>query len=191
MFAGQIDGNIEIADGIKLDTGLAGFFYQNIKDSEVAKSDSDKYLAKGNTVYTVEDADGNITEFWANEYEEVETFASLDIKRGPLPFKLYAEYVVNIAADTADDDGWKAGIKTSYKKLGLEYNYRDLGRDAVLGILTDSDFGGGGTGSDGHMLKAKYKVLPNCTLGIKALLADNHAKGSTVDTIQADIVVKF
>jgi len=191
MFAGQIDSGVKLAEKVKLNAGLAGFFYQNIKDTEVVKSDAGRYLAKGNTINKVEADDGTVTEFWANDYEEIVTFAALDIKRGPLPLKLYGEYVVNIAADTADDDGWKLGFKTSLKKLGLEYNYRDLGRDAVLGLLTDSDFGGGGTGSKGHMIKAKYEILHHCTLGLTLLLADNDIKDVPVDTVQADIVVKF
>ncbi len=117
----------------------------------------------------------------------------LDIKRGAVPFKIYGEYVVNIAADSADDDGWRAGVKASCfeKKLGLDYNYRDLGQDAVLGILSDSDFGGGGAGTKGHSIKAKYQVLENCTLGATVLLADNSVKDSDVDTVQLDILVKF
>lgn len=194
MAAGQIDVKFEFAEDIKLNAGIAGFFYQNIKDTEVTKSDSGKYLAKGNSVRKVEDADGNVTaEYWVNDYEEIDTFISLDIKRGPVPVKIYGEYVINIAADSPDDNGWKAGIKTSFfdNKLGLNYNYRDLGQDAVLGLLTDSDFGGGGTGSKGHAIKAKYKILHNCTISLTALLTDNKVKDVPVDTIQADIVVKF
>ncbi len=193
MTAAQLDSNLKIADGIKLNGGIAGFFYQNVKGTEVVKSDSGKYLGKGNSVTEIEDVDGNITEFWVNDYEQIDAFISLDIKRGPVPVKLYGEYIVNIAATTTDDDGWRAGIKASFfdKKLSLDYNYRDLGQDAVLGVLTDSDFGGGGTGSKGHKIKAKYEILKNCTLGLTALLADNQVKDADVNTIQADIVVKF
>ncbi|MCK5528141.1 MAG: putative porin [Kiritimatiellae bacterium] len=193
MTAGQIDGNLKITDGIKLNGGVAGFFYQNIQDTEVVKSDAGKYLGKGNSTREETDADGVVTEYWVNDYEQIDAFISLDIKRGPVPVKIYGEYIVNIAATTPDDDGWRAGVKASFfdKKLGLDYNYRDLGQDAVLAVLTDGDFGGGGTGSKGHKIKAKYEILENCTLGLTALLADNQVNNVAVDTIQADIIVKF
>ncbi len=193
LAAGQVDGHIAITEDIKLHTGIAGFFYQNVKGAEVFKSDSGKYHAKGNTITKVEDADGEVTEFWVNGYEIVDAFASLSIKNGPIPIKIYGEYVVNVAADSPDDDGWKVGIKSSFlnKKLAVDYNYRDLGQDAVLGALTDSDFGGGGAGSKGHKIKVKYKILKNCSVGVTTLLADNQVKGVPVDTIQADIAVKF
>jgi hypothetical protein len=193
MFAGQLDSKIELFDHIKLTAGIAGFLYQNIKDTEVVKSDSGKYMIKGNSVTKTEDAEGNKTEFWANDYKEVDTFVNLDINRGFVPLKVYGEYVLNVAADSPDDNGWKVGIKASFlnKKLSIDYNYRDLGRDAVLGLLTDSDFGGGGTGSKGHKVKVKYAVLKNCTIGLTSLLADNQIKDANINTIQADIVVKF
>lgn len=193
MTAVQIHGGFEVAEDVKLLGGISGFFYQNIKGAEVVKSDSGKTLSMGNATTDVENDDGSVTEFWANNYEEIDTTIVLDVKRGPTPFKVYGEYVVNIAADSDDDDGWRAGLKVVYfdNKLSLDYNYRDLGRDAVLGVLSDSDFGGGGTGSKGHSIKAKYKALKNCTLGAALLLADNGVKDSDVDTIQIDIVVKF
>ena len=193
MTSAQLHGGLDVAENVKLSCGIAAFLYQNIKGAEVIKSDAEKVLSNGNTTTDVENEDGSVTKNWANNYEEIDTTVSLDIKRGTLPVKLYGEYVVNIAADSDEDDGWRAGIKGSCfcKRLSVDYNYRDLGRDAVLGVLTDSDFGGGGTGSKGHSIKAKYKALENCTLGLAFLLADNSVKESDVDTLQLDIVVKF
>ena len=191
MLAAQLDGNITITENIKLHTGLAGFLYSNIKDAEVVKSDSDKYLSKGNSVRTITADDGTATEYWINDFQEVDAFAYLNINRGPAPFKIFGEYVINVAADSSDDDGWKVGLKTKYKKFHAEYNYRELGRDAVLGVLADSDFGGGGTGTKGHTFKFKYDVFKNCALGFITKQADNYASQRDVETYQFDIMVNF
>ncbi len=193
MTAVQLHGGIEVSEDIRLLGGVAGFIYQNVKGSEVAKSDSGKTLSNGNTTVDVENDDGTVTTLWENDYEEIDATIVLDIKRGSVPVKFYGEYVLNIAADSDEDDGWRAGFKTAYfsKNLSLDYSYRDLGRDAVLGVLADSDFGGGGAGSKGHSIKAKYKALENCTLGATLHLADNSAKDADVDTVQIDIIVKF
>jgi hypothetical protein len=193
MTAVQLNYGVKVAEDVKLSCGIAAFLYQNVKGAEVIKNDTEKILSKGNTTTDVENEDGSVTKNWANNYEEIDTTVSLDIKRGTLPVKLYGEYVVNIAADSDEDDGWRAGIKSSCfgKRLSVDYNYRDLGRDAVLGVLTDSSFGGGGTGSKGHSIKAKYKALDNCTLGLTFLLAENSVKESDIDTLYLDVVVKF
>ena len=63
--------------------------------------------------------------------------------------------------------------------------------DAVVGLLADSDFGGGGSNVKGHRIKAKYNVLENCQLALTTILANNVGKDTDVDTIQFDIIVKF
>ena len=40
----------------------------------------------------------------------------------------------------------------------LQYQYEDLEADATLGLVTDSDFMGGGTDGNGSKLSAKYMI---------------------------------
>ena len=81
---------------------------------------------------------------------------------------VYGDYVEN---DDADDleTGWLAGIKLgSAKKKGswqLQYQYEDLEADATLGLITDSDFMGGGTDGEGHKFSGKYMLNNNWYLG--------------------------
>ena len=42
--------------------------------------------------------------------------------------------------------------------MEFQYYYADKEADALLGLLTDSDYGGGGTDSKGHFLKFTYGV---------------------------------
>ena len=81
---------------------------------------------------------------------------------------VYGDYVEN---DDADDleTGWLAGIKLgSAKKKGswqLQYQYEDLEADATLGLITDSDFMGGGTDGEGHKFSGKYMLNNKWYLG--------------------------
>ena len=42
--------------------------------------------------------------------------------------------------------------------------YQDLEADALISTFTDSDFGGGGTDSKGHVLKGRYVLADNWAL---------------------------
>ncbi len=78
-----------------------------------------------------------------------------------MPFAVYGDYVKNDDADDLDT-GYLAGIKLgSAKARGswqLQYQYQDLEADATFGLVTDSDFMGGGTDGKGHKFGAKYAI---------------------------------
>ena len=78
-----------------------------------------------------------------------------------MPFAVYGDYVKNDDADDLDT-GYLAGIKLgSAKARGswqLQYQYQDLEADATFGLVTDSDFMGGGTDGKGHKFGAKYAL---------------------------------
>lgn len=85
-----------------------------------------------------------------------------------MPVTLYGDYVEN---DDADDleTGYLAGIKLGKAKnkgsWQLQYQYEDLEADATLGLVTDSDFMGGGTDGKGHKLSGKYALAKKWTVG--------------------------
>lgn len=203
MGAGQLAGAAQFTDNIKLTAGINAFIYNNVKGSEIPVSESDngtttvtnsageattvqvvktKTLNKGNTT----DGDGN----WLYGYELIEYFTQIDVKNKIIPFKLYADYIMNAASDVEADTAWLVGAGLKYKKFGFDYNYRDLEADAVLGILADSDFAGGGTGGKGHKFKLKYSLLKNWSAGLTYFIAEN-SSGQDVNTLQADLAVKF
>ncbi|MFM7784053.1 MAG: putative porin, partial [Gammaproteobacteria bacterium] len=107
---------------------------------------------------------GNTTD----AFSLVEGFGQLDVIGLPLPLSLYGQYVVNrdsrdftTFGDGGEDTAWLFGIRTNIAGIMLDYNYRDVERNAVVGNLTDSDFGAGYTGGSGHKLKAQYDFLKN------------------------------
>ncbi|NQX89434.1 MAG: putative porin [Halioglobus sp.] len=114
-----------------------------------------------------------------------------------LPLSVYADYVKNDDADDYDT-GYLAGIQLGKaKKRGswqLQYQYEKLEADATLGLVTDSDFAGGGTDGKGHRVKAKYAIDNNWTVG--ATYFDNvkdFDRGENIDyeRLQVDTVFKY
>ncbi len=124
--------------------------------------------------------------FYADDFNLVEAFAEVTFPVGKIPFTVFADYVVNTAAndnyfDTGDGDtGWAAGLLVNRcvapGSWAVRYEYRDLGRDAVVGAFTDSDFGGGGTNCRGHILGAEYMMFKNVKLA--ATYFNNENEGS-------------
>ncbi len=81
---------------------------------------------------------------------------------------VYGDYVENDDADDLDT-GYLAGVKLGKaKKQGswqVQYQYEDLEADATLGLITDSDFMGGGTDGEGHKFSGKYMLDDKWYLG--------------------------
>ena len=85
-----------------------------------------------------------------------------------MPFSLYGDFIENQDADDLEQ-GYIAGVKLGkVKKRGswqVQYQYQDLEADATLGLLTDSDFMGGGTDGKGHKIGAAYGLAEEWSLG--------------------------
>ncbi len=132
------------------------------------------------------------------DYDVVEIFGNVGGKfSGGLPWKVYGQYVVNVAEDVDDDNnGYLVGVKIGKaKKVGqweVDANYTHLEKDAVLGAYTDSDRWGGGTNGQGFEVGAKYHLVQNMLLGAKYLgHEDGIDSDETLHVFQGDIIVKF
>ncbi|WP_418903552.1 putative porin [Pseudomonas syringae] len=80
--------------------------------------------------------------------------------------------------------------------FGLDYNYRDTQRNAVVGAFTDSDFANGTTGSRGHKIKVGYEIDKNFSVGAtyfltKADYAVASQRDADANTLQLDVEAKF
>jgi opacity protein-like surface antigen len=93
------------------------------------------------------------------DYRQFEGFAEYKFKLGGNSVSLFADYTVNTETDE-NDSGYLLGAKYgSAKKKGtwdITYFYKKLEADATIGLLTDSDFAGGGTDAKGHVFSATY-----------------------------------
>ncbi|MGD2127654.1 MAG: putative porin [Lysobacterales bacterium] len=107
--------------------------------------------------YVVDPVTGSLV--FANNYRNVEAFAEYKFKLGGKSAALFGDYTVNTDAsnnDTAYLVGAKYGSAKEKGTWDVGYFYERLEADAVIGLLTDSDFGGGGTDSKGHALQGTY-----------------------------------
>ncbi|MCK8682220.1 putative porin [Pseudomonas umsongensis] len=185
LYAGQLGARFAITDNLKMTVGGSLYNYDNDEDSACTASTSPCALAvNGNTP-------GEQFRLW-------EGFSQIDIGGLPMPLSLYGQYVHNAEASNDKDTGWLAGVKTKLYGFGLDYNYRDVQQNAVVGAFTDSDFANGFTGSRGSKLKVSYELDKNFTLGATYFMANSdytnasvNLKDSDINTLQLDAEAKF
>ena len=156
LYVAQGGVKFPLTDNLKLTAGAGYIAYTNTIGNEPFFDGN----PRGNTV----DIDGD----YVYDYENTEVFAQLDTKVADWPVQVFAHYTQNggtSVEDTAFAYGAKLGSAKSKGQTEFGWIYQDLEADSVIGTFSDSDFGGGGTDSSGHMLKAKYAFSEKIFLG--------------------------
>ncbi len=131
------------------------------------------------------------------DYHEIELFADLGFELAGRPAMVFADYVQNQDADEFDTGyalGFKYGSAKAKGTWEFGYAYQDLEADAALGLLVDSDFGGGGTDVSCHVLQGGYAIAPgwnaNFTYFINKAGANAGAERD-YDRLQLDMSFKY
>lgn len=188
LYAGQLGGRFALTDSLKLTLGGSIYSYDNDKDSACPTSGT----VTAPCALAVNGNSPNET------FKLYEGFGQLDIANLPVPLSIYGQYVNNNDASNDQDTGWLAGVKTKVYGFGIDYNYRDVQRNAVVGAFTDSDFANGYTGSRGSKLKVSYELDKNFTLGATYFMANSDYTNaslkktdSDINTLQLDAEAKF
>ena len=154
----QAGVNLAVGDSGNLLFG-AGYNLLDIAGATPLYGDPDDF--HGNS-YVPDPVSGALV--YAYDYREVEAFAEYAFKLGGQSVILFADYVVNTEADD-NDTGYLFGARYGSAKArgtwDLGWFYEKLEADAVVGLLTDSDFGGGGTDSKGHAFSGTYAFHDN------------------------------
>lgn len=177
LYAGQVGTRFFPGDSFKVTLGGSVYAYDKDEDSAALR------------------VNGNTTD----EFRLYEAFGQLDVIGLPLPLSLYGQYVINGAARGMDDDqdqAWLVGVMTRLFDVGVDYNYRDVQRNGVVGAFTDSDFASGYVGSRGHKLKLKYDLGKNFAVGATYFMAESDVASrftdnASVNTLQVDVEAKF
>ncbi|NUT75351.1 hypothetical protein HNO86_09880 [Pseudomonas sp. C1C7] len=183
LYAGQLGARFAITDNLKMTLGGSVYGYDNDDDiTPVAGVIPGQLAINGNSPN--------------EQFKLYEGFGQLDVGGLPLPLSFYGQYVNNKDASNDQDTAWLFGVKTKVYGFGVDYNYRDVQRNAVVGAFTDSDFANGFTGSRGSKLKVSYELDKNFTLGATYFMADSDytnatLKDSKIDTLQLDAEAKF
>ncbi|MEZ5573322.1 MAG: putative porin [Halioglobus sp.] len=151
IWAAQVGATVTPFDGAKL-TLSAG--YIDIPTKGQTSIYNDEF--QGNS-YVIDEG----VEVYEYNYELVTASIGLGLTVFDLPLNLYADYVEN--QDVNDlETGYMAGVQLgSAKKKGdwqVQYQYEALDANATLGVVTDSDFAGGGTDVEGSTISAKYAI---------------------------------
>ncbi|MCO7521959.1 MULTISPECIES: putative porin [unclassified Pseudomonas] len=174
LYHGQLGTKFNAADTVKVTVGGSIYGFDNDKKSAVLRS-------FGNTT---------------DEFNLVEGFGQVDFTGFAIPLSAYGQFVKNTESTDGEDKAWLAGLKTKVGAWNLDYNYRDVQRNAVVSLFTDSDFGAGFTGSRGHKFKVGYEIDKNFSLGAAYLMAKTDLSqlpnsNADVDTLQVDLEAKF
>ena len=103
----------------------------------------------------------NGVEVYEYDYQLLNASLNVDLKVLDLPISLFADYVENRDANDLET-GYLVGIQLgNAKRRGswqLQYQYEDLEANATLGLVTASDFAGGGTDGKGSTFAARYAI---------------------------------
>jgi hypothetical protein len=145
--------------------------------------------AKGNTLDT--------NDLYVYEYKDTELFAQFDTRIADWPLQIFAHFAKNnevSVQDTAFAYGAKIGSSKDKGQTQFTWTYQDIEADSVIGTFNDSDFGGGGADSKGHILKAKYGLSKKIFVGgtffvnrVERFQGIEH----DYDRIQLDLEIKF
>ena len=133
---------------------------------------------------------------YANEYKLMVVDLELAVKLGEMPLAPYMTWAQNSDPSEAKDAmlaGIKFGKVTDVGSWMIDYNYRDVKADAVVGAFTESD-AGGSTGLRGHKVSVAYGIWTNTTVGANAFFMNrNVAAGGSVpyERYQLDLAASF
>ena len=171
LLGGQVGSTFKLENNVSI---LFGLGYYNITASEGADS-LFGVAANDNRV----DANGG----YLNGFQNIEGFAEIGIPTELGKVTLYADYVQNLDADDFDT-GYSLGAKIKANKWSFGWEYRDLEADAVFAAFSDSDFLGGGTDGEGHILKTGYALSKKISLNSALFLNDRNVDFGTEESFK-------
>jgi len=185
LFVAQAGYKFSVGENASLTAGAGYLSYSNT----IGNSPFYNGRAKGNSV----DINGD----YIYDYSSTEVFAQFDTRVGDWPLRIYAHAMQNSEVST-EDTGFAVGAKIGSAKadgeMEFSWTYQDIEADSVVGTFNDSDFAGGGTDADGHLLKAKYAMSKRIFLGGTLFLNNvDRFQGTEHDynRLQLDVEFKF
>ncbi len=131
------------------------------------------------------------------DYREMEGFVELGFDLFDRPALIFLNYVQNLDAEE-NNSGYAFGINyNEARKKGsweLRMAYKKLEADAILGLLTDSDFGDGGTNNEGAVFSSAYAIHDNWNFRMTYYLTQidiDHGEERDLDRLQLDLQFKY
>jgi len=188
-WGGQVGAAGQVG-GLKLKGGVGYYAIKTKGDTTYFGDVSDPGDFFGNTAVEVGTGlscgtNAGTTCVYAFDYLLTQVFGEAGFELFGFPTVVFFD-AINNSDPSNNDTGWSAGATFGKaKELGqfdFAYYYADKEADSVFGLLTDSDFGGGGTDNKGHFLQLKAAI--NKTWAISAAYLINEfdvSSGSKTD----------
>jgi hypothetical protein len=170
--------------GIKLTGGLAYYSFDIQGKSTTFGDPTDPGDFFGNTAVQPDGQPCGTTPDVACVYRHdfllTEVFAEAAFSVADWPTVVFFDYVNN--SDPSDKDtAWTLGTRIGQAKdrgqFRFSYFYADKEADSTVGLITDSDFGGGGTDNRGHFFKLDVGISKNWSIGAQYFI--NEIDGSS------------
>jgi hypothetical protein len=185
LLGGQVGLGRTLERGTRLTVGASYYDYRNTQGEPLFIEG----ISSGNTL----DGSGR----YVSDYNEAELFAEIGLQPGGRPLVLFTDYVLNTQADTANA-GYALGA--AYGEVSrpggwrVSYAYEDLRADAVIGVFTDSDFGGGGTDNAGSVVEFSYALRTHWLLNFRYFSnerAQDAGNERDYRRLQADVLFNY
>lgn len=174
-------------DGKSHLTAGAGYYnYGNVKGRRGLGSDETQFYGNRET-------DGRFD----SDFDLVQGFAEAGIPAGELPLRFFGDYICNTRAASGHDAAYLIGAglgrTTAPGTWAVSYNYRDVEADALLGVLAEAAFGGGGTDIRGHKFGFDYQLARNTRFGLTYMTAKRTRNNETndFDVTMVDFTFRF
>ena len=181
----QAGFNFSTGDWGKLKVG-AGYSKFDIAGGQPLYGDDQNFY--GNSA-VVDPVTGELV--YKYNYENIELFAEWSIGK----WFLFGDYTVNQDADDNDTGylfGFRYGAAKDKGQWDATYFYERLEKDAVVGLITDSDFGGGGTNARGHVFSGTYAFHKRWNFKATYFLNEIYLEDPRdYDRLQLDLNFKF
>jgi hypothetical protein len=176
--------------GFKTNLGENAKLITGVSYHDIPVKGSKPFFDVGNSFGNTLAADGT----YLSNFEELGLFAEIKTKIANLPFSVFVDWVENQAASD-NETGLAAGLKLGEAKnpgsWQMAYTHQDLEADAVLGLTTDSDFGGGGANNKGHIIKGAYALNKNTSFALTYFINENGDLETDYDRLQVDLKFKY
>lgn len=182
----QIGLDYKLQENLSLKGALAYMNVSNLANHPVMNAQGGG--PRGNSIYyKIPVADSN--PYYKYGFDIINPRIQLSTKVFDVPLKFIGDYAHNFQAPN-HNDAWQLGSILGEGKKAREweigYFFRRVEKDSIMGELSDSDFGygvystltsntaySGGTDHFGHILKLKYNITDNWSVGGRFTLAWN------------------
>ncbi len=163
LFTGQAGLKYHATSNLSFLAAATYYHYDHLAGMVTLYDSSKGY---GNSTDSIEDSD---LRFYRYEYRMAEALGEIAwlCPLIGMKIKLQGQYLRNTEPDD-DRDGYLLGLRIGeLKKPGsfcLGYNYRELQKNAALGVFAEASPWGGGADGRGHTIDAGYQITRNCNL---------------------------